>query len=145
MKTISLKESKAPYSLALDEEQLGAEAAIIERHGRPIAVLIPFHEYQEFARWRARELPSHLQPAELEQFERDHRAFERRREELLQTHRGQFVAVLNGQVVDADPDQGDLAKRVYAKFGYRPIYMDEVREKPRLYEFPSPEVMCELP
>jgi len=141
MKTISLKESQAPYSLALDEEQLGAEPAIIERDGQPVAVLVPFHEYQEFARWRARELPAHLRPAELKQFEREHRAFEHLREELLKTHQGQFVAVLNGQVVDADPDQGELAQRVYAKFGYRPIYMDEVREKPHLYEFPSPEVM----
>jgi len=141
MKTISLKESQAPYSLALDEEQLGAEPAIIERHGQPVAVLVPFHEYQEFARWRARELPAHLQPAGLEQFERDHHAFERLREELLKTHRGQFVAVLNGQVVDADPDQWELAKRVYAKFGYRPIYMDEVREKPRLYRIPGPRLV----
>jgi antitoxin (DNA-binding transcriptional repressor) of toxin-antitoxin stability system len=141
MKTISLKETKAPYSLSLDEEQLGEEPAIIERDGQPVAVLVPFHEYQEFARWRAREVPSHLKPAELEQFERDHLAFERLREELLQTHRGQFVAILNGQVVDADPDQGELAKRVYAKFGYRPIYMDEVREKPYIYHIPGPRLV----
>ncbi|HID87820.1 MAG TPA: hypothetical protein EYP55_10670 [Anaerolineae bacterium] len=141
VRKISLKETKAPYSLSFDEGQLGEETVIIERDGQPVAALVPFHEYQEFARWRAREVPPHLKPAELEQFERDRIAFERMREELLKTHRGQFVAILDGEVVDADPDQGELARRVYARFGYRPIYMDEVREKPRIYEFPSPEVI----
>jgi hypothetical protein len=63
------------------------------------------------------------------------------RSELLKTHKGQFVALLNNQVVDADAEIGALASRVYARFGYRPIYMQKVTEQPRVARISSPRVV----
>jgi len=67
-------------------------------------------------------------------------AFERMKPELLNTHKGKHVAILNGQLVDSDDDKRVLAKRVYAKYGNRTILMTEVREQPRVYRIDSPEV-----
>jgi hypothetical protein len=60
--------------------------------------------------------------------------------ELLKTHKGKWVAVYKGQVVDSAENVGDLAERVYARLGYQEIYMDEVLEEPRVYRIPSPRL-----
>ena len=44
-------------------------------------------------------------------------------QEVQRTFPNQYVAVVNGQVVDYDPDLECLAKRIYAKFGYTDIVM----------------------
>ena len=54
---------------------------------------------------------------------REHRAFLRLRPALLQTHRGKYVAIHTGKMVDTDEDEIALGLRVYAKFGYVPIYV----------------------
>lgn len=51
-----------------------------------------------------------------------------------------FVAVFKGEVVDYDRDNRELAKRVYAKYGYVPIYIDKVSEEKRVIEVSSPEL-----
>jgi len=53
MKKITLRESKAPYTLAVDDETLAQEPVILERDGRPMAVIVPLAEYQAFRTWRA--------------------------------------------------------------------------------------------
>ena len=66
-------------------------------------------------------------------FERERAAFERLEPELLKTHRGKFVAVVNEQVVDVGDDRVKLVLRVHDRFGYRPIYVQLVEEHlPRL-------------
>jgi PHD/YefM family antitoxin component YafN of YafNO toxin-antitoxin module len=136
-KTISLKETLATYSLSLDETQLGREPIIIERQGQPLAAIIPIEKYQEFVAWQ--ESDERCQQLSALQKERD--AFHQLRGQLLKTHLGQFVAILNGQVVDSDVDNCELARRVYDKFGYVPIYIQRVEEKPTVYDIPSPEVV----
>ncbi len=39
---------------------------------------------------------------------------------------GQYVAVYGGNIVDADPDEGELALRFYRTFGYVPVYIHKV-------------------
>jgi hypothetical protein len=63
-------------------------------------------------------------------WEREYQAFLHLLPELLPTHRGQYVAVHEGQVVDRDHDLLALASRVHARHGYVPIYMDLVAERP---------------
>src|SRR5436190_23147806 len=63
-------------------------------------------------------------------WERERRAFLRLLPELLRTHRGQFVAVHDEQVVDSGDDPIALIKRVHARFGYVPIHVEEVAEQP---------------
>jgi PHD/YefM family antitoxin component YafN of YafNO toxin-antitoxin module len=52
MKTVVLRESQAPYTLAIDDETMNQEPVILERDGRPVAVLVPLAEYEAFRAWR---------------------------------------------------------------------------------------------
>ena len=48
MKTLTLKESQAPYNVALDESLLAGEVVILEKDGQPVAALVPLVEYEAF-------------------------------------------------------------------------------------------------
>jgi hypothetical protein len=50
-----------------------------------------------------------------DQFERERRAFHRLLPDLLNSHRGQFVAIHDEKVVDTGPDRLQLALRVQAR------------------------------
>ena len=39
---------------------------------------------------------------------------------------GQYVAVYQGNIVDADPDEAELALRFYRTWGYVPVYIHHV-------------------
>ncbi|MFQ6014513.1 MAG: hypothetical protein ACE5NP_03625 [Anaerolineae bacterium] len=52
MKRVALKESHAPYTLAIEEEVLSRETFILERDGEPVAAVIPIAEYEAFRAWR---------------------------------------------------------------------------------------------
>ncbi len=55
--------------------------------------------------------------------EREYQAFLRMLPQLLATHRGQYVAVHEEQVVDSDADDIALIQRVHARVGYVPIHV----------------------
>jgi hypothetical protein len=63
-------------------------------------------------------------------WDREYQAFLRLLPDLLKSHRGQYVAVHNEQVVDVGDHKIDLAYRVYEKYGYLPIYVGIVAERP---------------
>ena len=48
----------------------------------------------------------------------------------LLTHRGKFVAIHDGEVVDSDADEVQLGLRVYGKYGDVPICFGLVSESP---------------
>src|ERR1700720_3292371 len=76
-------------------------------------------------------LPTPVLPTPPEdKWRREQRAFRRLLPELLKTHRGQYVAIHEGQVVESGPDKLDVASRAYARFGYLPIYVSLVTEEP---------------
>jgi hypothetical protein len=60
--------------------------------------------------------------------EREYHAFLRLLPELLATHRGQYVAIHEGQVVDSGADDIALIQRVHARVGYVPIHVGLVVE-----------------
>ena len=138
-KTVSLKEAQATYSLSLNKTDLTQGPVILEHEGEPVAAIVPIAEYREFEAWRERYSSPPLSPDD--EWEQARQAFEQMRSKLLKTHEGQFVAILNNQVVDADAEIGTLARRVYARFGYRPIYMQKVTEQPRVARIFSPRVV----
>jgi PHD/YefM family antitoxin component YafN of YafNO toxin-antitoxin module len=135
VKTVSLKEAQATYSLSLDKTDLAQGPLILEHEGKPVAAVVPIAEYREFEAWREREAKTRA--VSNEAFERERAAFERLKPELLKTHRGKFVAVVNEQVVDMDTDRVKLVLRVYDRFGYRPIYVQLVEEYPPRRRLPS--------
>ena len=80
-----------------------------------------------------------MQNQALAALEKERAAFVRLKDQLLRTHRGKFVAILNGEVVDVDEDDRILTRRVYAEYGYVPIYIDRVVEKPPVRRILSPK------
>jgi len=134
VKTIKIAEAQAAYKLGVNEEQLAQEPIILERDGEPVAAIVPFPEYREFAAWRE-------QRERARSFDEERAAFYEMKDALLDTYAGQYVAVRNGHVVDSGSDPVDLAMRVYARFGYVPIYVGLVSEEPEVVEFPSPEIL----
>ncbi len=53
-------------------------------------------------------------------------AFNEMPQNLVDEYYGQYVAVYQGNIVDADPDEGELALRFYRTFGYVPVYIHKV-------------------
>ena len=45
---------------------------------------------------------------------------------LVDGYYGQYVAVYGGNIVDADPDEAELALRFYRTWGYVPVYIHKV-------------------
>ncbi len=63
-------------------------------------------------------------------WEQEYLAFQRLLPQLLQTHRGQYVAIHDGHVVDSDTTDIALILRVHARFGYVPIHVERVKDQP---------------
>jgi hypothetical protein len=65
-------------------------------------------------------------------FRSEQQAFYRLLPELLETHRGQYVAIHGGRVVGIGSDGAEVARAAYATFGYIPIYVELVaKQQPR--------------
>ncbi len=62
-------------------------------------------------------------------WEQEYRAFRRLLPQLLCTHRGQYVAIHEGQVVDSGGEKVALALRVLAKVGNVAIHIGRVTEE----------------
>ena len=45
---------------------------------------------------------------------------------IIDNYYGKYVAVYQGNIVDADTDEGELALRFYRTFGYVPVYIHKV-------------------
>jgi hypothetical protein len=79
-------------------------------------------------------------------WQREQRAFVQLLPQLLSSHRGQYVAIHEGQLVDSGDELVPLAKRVYARYGYVPIWMDLVTDQPRqTVRIPSPRLVRNEP
>lgn len=70
------------------------------------------------------------EPPPPKKFEREKAAFFRLLPDLLATHRGQYVAIHDEQVVDSGPDQTEVAVRVLDRLGGGDIYVGLVSVGP---------------
>jgi len=72
--------------------------------------------------------------------DREIEAFDRMKPRLLLEYEGKYVAVLEGEVRDADSDKRELARRVYGRLGMVPILIRQVlREESEPRPLPFPE------
>lgn len=53
-------------------------------------------------------------------------AFNQMSQYQIDQYYGQYVAVYQGNIVDADPDEAELALRFYRTWGYVPVYIHKV-------------------
>jgi len=131
-RTMTLKEARAAYSLAIEASQLSQGPIFVEHKGKPVAVIVSIEDYQqrfpnEYDAWRQEQL---------QRLEPNRTAFQQLLPELLKTHENQFVAICQGRLVDADPDRVALIQRTRAQ-GYRPVYIQKVTKEPCVVELPS--------
>jgi hypothetical protein len=71
---------------------------------------------------------------------REMKSYELKKEEYLNKYEGQYIALLNGEVLDSDVDFSNLATRVYEKIGYRTVYMPLVTRHKKHYKISSPKL-----
>ncbi len=77
----------------------------------------------------------------LEKVKRERAAVESLKPELLKKYRGKYVAVHNGEVVEAATDLRSLRSKVFARFGYTPMLHKLVSAEPdRVIMVRSPKV-----
>jgi hypothetical protein len=75
-------------------------------------------------------------------WQREHRAYLKMYPQLLQTHRGKYVAIHEGKLVESGDDKIEVALRAYARHGYVPIYVTLVTdEPPQVVRIPSPRII----
>jgi antitoxin (DNA-binding transcriptional repressor) of toxin-antitoxin stability system len=126
-RTLSLKETQAPYTLTLDEVTLAEETVIVEQEGRPVAAVVPIAEYEAFVAWRQRQ-------EEAEEFWRKWEEWEREWAELpAWEQEGDWPDELTPEMIEA---------RVQAvRESYGMIRVDDPDEA--LYIATSPELTLE--
>lgn len=73
-------------------------------------------------------------------FQREKKAFERLKPELLKTHRGEYVVIREEKAVLMGHNKIELVKKAYRKFGYKPLYIGLVEEEPEVVYIPTPRV-----
>jgi plasmid stability protein len=66
--------------------------------------------------------------------------YQRNRSKLLRRYRGEYVAIVDGAVVDHDRDFSTLAARVFGRFGNRSIYMPRVQRDEAVVRIRSPRL-----
>ena len=64
-------------------------------------------------------------------WDREYREFLRLLPSLLLTHRGKFVAIHDGRVVETGDDHARVALDAYARWGYVPMYVGLVTDAPQ--------------
>ena len=74
-------------------------------------------------------------------WEREYVAFQRLLPELLKTHRGKYVAIHDGEVVESGDDELAVVRRARQRFGNVALHVDLVAEHPRVFRLPSPRTV----
>jgi hypothetical protein len=69
---------------------------------------------------------------------RDIAWYRKERPQLLRRYRGEYVAIIDGAVVDHGRDFGALATRVFTRFGNRNVYMPRVQPDEPVARIRSP-------
>lgn len=69
-KTITLKENRAAYSVALDKMRTIDTPVILKRGRRRVAAIIPIVEYEQFVTWKRQRAPKPKEAAKSRQTRR---------------------------------------------------------------------------
>ena len=136
MKTLTLKETQAPYTLTLDEVTLTEGPVRVLRGNQTVGVLVLPDEYELFRAWRETHQHRTRVQRTHEQFEREVATFERMLPDLLQKYRGRVVAIHNGHVVEVGDSKAEVSERVHQRLGDVTVYVQRVSEHPRIFKFP---------
>jgi PHD/YefM family antitoxin component YafN of YafNO toxin-antitoxin module len=138
MKTIELHETRTTYAATLENLIQSSEPILLERDGKPVGAFIPLELYQRFLAWWEYQ---HWREQELAAAAPDRAAYLAMKDELLKTHRGEYVCFREGKLVGIDPDDQVLLEHVYKTFGYGPIFLHKIEDPETVYHIRSPRVV----
>jgi hypothetical protein len=79
-------------------------------------------------------------PDELEPLAKEMTWYEANKRKLLRRYAGEYVAIIDGKVVDHDQEFSSLAQRVFNRYGVRAIFMPKVVAEERVVNLPSPHM-----
>lgn len=74
-----------------------------------------------------------------DEFGKQKQAFENISPEELAPYHGQFVAAIDGKIVDSDKDMMELDQRILDRYGDVPVYITKVGER-AIFNIPTPFV-----
>jgi hypothetical protein len=77
----------------------------------------------------------------MEIFRLNQNYYEKNKDELFEKYKHKFVAIWDESIIDFDEDKIRLAKRVYTKIGYLPIYIQKVEKERQQARIPSPKII----
>jgi hypothetical protein len=75
------------------------------------------------------------------EFEKQWQVLQAMMPQLLKTHLGQWVAIVDQKMVSAGVTWESVLNDVLARFGNVPMCIHEVLEKPRIYKIESPRII----
>lgn len=132
--TVSIRDLKANVRDVVARAARG-EHIVVTRYGTPRAVLCPIGgEPSETA-------PPTGTASAGQAFEREERAFDRMfRDGKLAAHRGRYVAISGGRVIDFDPDAATLVRRAGRKLRRRIFFVGFVGDQEPLVDLPGQEL-----
>ena len=133
----TLREVSAPYLVNPADEALGRETIIVRRNGEPVAAVVPYAEYQHLLALQLAPTPAPADP----EFARNRAAFQRLLPELQREHRGEWVAIVNERVAAFGPSSSAVLEEVCERLGDVRMYVQEIRETPRVYRINGPRVV----
>ena len=142
--TLTLKENQATYTVAVEKSDLTQQPIILKQNGQEVAVIISIEKYRAYEAWERQQLQT-LQPenpsGSYPEFEADKAAFERMAPELMRDYQGRYVAIRGEEMVDSDVDKMTLIARVYQRFGYGPMYVQQVGKPLNKARIISPRIV----
>lgn len=136
MNAKTVREVQAPYAIDPADDAIGRDTIIIEYHDKPVAVIVPYDEYLS---WKIEEktIAGEIDP----EFRKQWRAFQRLKPRLLEEYEGQWVAIVNEQVVAVGATSQVVLTDVLERYGDVPMCIQEALEEPRLYRISGPRII----
>ena len=131
-----VSEVHTPYMINPADEAIGKHTIIIHRENRPVAVVVPYEEYQALTH----QVPIPLSTPDPE-FEKQWQAFQRLYPELLEKYEGKWVGIVNEQVAVVGLDFATVSKQIDQKFGAVPQCIGEVLKQPRVYRMTTRRIV----
>jgi prevent-host-death family protein len=135
--TLSVVEAKRRFSELLNRVVYGHERIVISRRGKPVAAVVSL---DELARLEGAIGPTTIDLPGNETWLQGRRDYLDMLPRLRQTHRGLWVAVFNGQVVDSDKEEKALRQRVGHVHPDQMIFISQVQQNETLPPLRLPHV-----
>lgn len=141
MQKLILKETQAPYQVALSDAPFTGEVVILEKNGRAVAAVVPIADYNAFQAWRATEERKEQMAQEEAAIAREHQAFQQMLPDLLAAYRDRVVAIYQGKVIAAGDDRMEVWQRARQQTNGAPVYVQTVSQPSKVYKMPHRKVV----